>query len=86
MIILILWSVAFQVVIENQNNALEYDDIEVDQGSAVRQDMHFDKAGDHLYVMTSNKVSWPLANCATTCRYGYCTQYRFTHPSLAQRL
>ncbi|XP_069990321.1 uncharacterized protein [Penaeus vannamei] len=46
-----------KVVIENQNNALEYDDIEVDQGSAVRQDMHFDKAGDHLYVMTSNKIS-----------------------------
>lgn len=45
-----------QVVIENQNNALEYDDIMVDQGSPVRQDMHFDKAGDHLYVMTSNKV------------------------------
>ncbi|XP_042873532.1 plexin A3-like isoform X1 [Penaeus japonicus] len=46
-----------KVVIENQNNALEYDDIMVDQGSPVRQDMHFDKAGDHLYVMTSNKIS-----------------------------
>ncbi|XP_063875423.1 plexin-A1-like isoform X1 [Scylla paramamosain] len=46
-----------KVVIENQNNALEYDDIVVDQGSAVRQDMFFDKGGDHLYVMTSNKVS-----------------------------
>ena len=45
-----------QVVIENQNNALEYDDIVVDNGSAVRQDMFFDKGGDHLYVMTSNKV------------------------------
>ena len=49
--------VVVQVVIENQNNALEYDDIVVDQGSAVRQDMFFDKGGDHLYVMTSNKVS-----------------------------
>lgn len=49
--------VVIQVVIENQNNALEYDDIVVDQGSAVRQDMFFDKGGDHLYVMTSNKVS-----------------------------
>ncbi|XP_069180066.1 plexin-A4 isoform X2 [Procambarus clarkii] len=46
-----------KVVIENQNNALEYDDIVVDQDSPVRQDMYFDKAGDHLYVMTSNKIS-----------------------------
>jgi len=67
MVILIIY--LFQVVIENQNNALEYDDIEVDQGSAVRQDMHFDKAGDHLYVMTSNKVSWPLASRAVMWRY-----------------
>lgn len=49
-----------QVVIENQNNALEYDDIVVDQGSPVRQDMFFDKGGDHLYVMTSNKVSYNI--------------------------
>lgn len=66
--ILILWSVLFQVVIENQNNALEYDDIMVDQGSPVRQDMHFDKAGDHLYVMTSNKVIWPVASRRYGCR------------------
>ncbi|XP_068203204.1 plexin A3 isoform X2 [Palaemon carinicauda] len=46
-----------KVVIENQNNALEYDDIVVDEDSPVRQDMYFDKAGDHLYVMTDNKIS-----------------------------
>lgn len=45
-----------QVVIENQNNALEYDDIVVDQDSPVRADMFFDKPADHLYVMTTNKV------------------------------
>ena len=38
------------------NNALEYGDIAVDEGSPVRQDMVFDKEGDHLYVVTANKV------------------------------
>ena len=40
----------------DQNNALEYGDITVDEGSPVRQDMFFDKEGDHLYVVTANKV------------------------------
>ena len=44
----------------DQNNALEYGDITVDEGSAVRQDMFFDKAGDHLYVVTANKVREPF--------------------------
>ncbi|CAL4110360.1 unnamed protein product [Meganyctiphanes norvegica] len=46
-----------KVVIEDQKKALEYGDIVVDDSSSVRQDMYFDKAGDHLYVMTSNKIS-----------------------------
>lgn len=54
-----------QVVIENQNNALKYADIVVDKDSAVRQDMFFDKAGDHLYVMTSNKVC--IFHCVCSC-------------------
>ena len=48
------------MVVTDQNNALEYGDITVDEGSAVRQDMFFDKAGDHLYVVTANKVREPF--------------------------
>ena len=51
-----------QVVIENQAVAYAYDDITVDQGSAVRPDMFFDKPQDHLYVMTANK-----ARCSREC-------------------
>ncbi|XP_018019923.1 plexin A3 isoform X1 [Hyalella azteca] len=46
-----------KVVVGDQNSALEYGDITVDEGSPVRQDMFFDKEGDHLYVVTSNKIS-----------------------------
>lgn len=63
----ILTFIFLQVVIENQSNALEYDDIVVDQGSPVRQDMFFDKGGDHLYVMTSNKVSYNIRLPGVPC-------------------
>ena len=44
------------MLIEDGNNTIEFGDITIDKGSAVRQDMVFDRTGDHLYVVTANKV------------------------------
>jgi hypothetical protein len=48
--------VAFQIVVESSNVALEYGDLPVDENSPVNPDLHFDSQLMHLYVMTEKKV------------------------------
>lgn len=48
--------VAFQIVVESSNVALEYGDLTVDENSPVNPDLHFDSQLMHLYVMTEKKV------------------------------
>ena len=48
--------VAFQIVVESSNVALDYDDLTVDENSPVNPDLHFDSQLMHLYVMTEKKV------------------------------
>lgn len=57
---------------ETVTKASEYSDIVIDEGSPINADMVFDKAKNHLYVMTEKKVShfFKRANFLILCKKG----------------
>ena len=48
-----------QVVIESGDEAKEYESVVIEEGSPINPDMGFDRAGEHIYVMTLKQVGLP---------------------------